>query len=576
MNREFARLLEKAADAYELLKVEWKPRAYRRAARGIENYREDISDIYNEEGKKGLLKIPGVGEGIAGHIEEYIKSGKVRKWEKLFSGLPEVSTELMELKGLGPRKVAILTDRLKIRSMEDLKRAVREEKVRKIPGFGAATEKNIMESILQYRAGHERMLISEALPAAERIVQYLSEKPGVGRVDYTGSLRRMSETIGDIDILASSDEPAAVMEAFTKMPEVKRVLARGATKSSVMLKGGLQVDLRVVPSNVYGAALQYFTGNKDHNVEMRKIAIKRGLKLSEYGLLKGKEVLAGRTEEEVYGKLGLAYIPPEMREDRGEIEAAKAGKMPGLIESGDIRGDLHMHTRYSDGLEGVGEMAREAEKLGYEYIAITDHSPSERIARGVEPERLKEQWAEIDRVAKKSRVRILKGAEVDILPDGSLDYPEEVLKRLDVAVCSIHSGFRMGMKKMTERVTTALENPHLDILAHPTGRMIGKREGYQIDLEAVFEAAAERKKILEIDSQAERLDLNDTHIMKAREYGLRFSISSDAHSSGGLYHMRYGLGQARRGWLGKEDVVNALPLPELLKALGKSTAFLSD
>ena len=565
-NKEFAKLLEKAADALELMKVEWKPRAYRRAARGIENYREEIEDVYKEGGKKGLRDIPGVGDSIAMHIEEYLKTGKVAKWERLFASIPEASIQLMELKGLGPRKAAILTEKLKLRSMEDLRKAVAEGKIRRIPGFGATTEKNIMESIAQYRAGHERMLISEALPVAERIVRYLSEKQ-VERVDFTGSLRRMRETIGDLDILAASGTPEKVMDEFTRMPGVRKVLSKGSTKSSVLLEGGLQVDLRVVPSGVYGAALQYFTGNKDHNVQLRRIAIKRGYKLSEYGLLKGKEAVAGKTEEEVYRELGLSYIPPELREDRGEIEAARAGKIPELVSLDDIKGDLHIHTKYSDGLESVERMAQEAGRLGYEYMAITDHSPSERIARGLDEPRLEKQWAEIERVSKKSGMKILKGAEVDILPDGSLDYPERILEKLQVVVCSVHSGFKMSGRAMTERVIRALESRHLDILAHPSGRMIGKREGYSIDLEAVFEAAADKKKIMEVDSQGERMDLDDIHIMKAKEYGLRFSVASDAHSSGQLPLMRYGIGQARRGWLEKKDVVNAMPFPELKRAL---------
>ncbi|HWR25576.1 MAG TPA: PHP domain-containing protein, partial [Methanosarcina sp.] len=428
---------------------------------------------------------------------------------------------------------------------------------------------------------HSRLALGKALPLAEELISALKSecksrdcKIDPSKIIYTGSLRRLKETIGDIDILAEAEKEEAekVMNAFVSLPDVEQVILKGSTKSSIILREGTAIDLRVVPAESYGAALQYFTGSKEHNIELRNIAIRMGYKLSEYGLYSkesGKQV-AGKSEEEIYNKLGLAYIEPELRESRGEIKAAEKNSLPKLIEAGNLRGDLHMHTNYSEGRESLETMIKAAEALGYEYVAVTDHSHSQRIAKGIEIEKLRAQWKEIDKLSKIFRIKILKGSEVEILRDGSLDYPDEILKDLDIVVGAVHSGFSAPEKKMTERIVTALESSYLDVLAHPSGRLLGKRKEYDVDFEKVFEAAAANGKVLEINSQPSRLDLNDELILQAKSFGLKFCISSDSHTVSDLAFIRYGLGQARRGWLEKEDVVNTYSyrrLKEVFKRL---------
>jgi len=578
-NREIAKLLYETADILEYQQVEWKPRAYRKAAQMIENLGEDIKKIYERKGKAGLNEIPGVGEAIADHIAEYLETGKVEKFEKLEGKTPSGTMKLMEIRGLGAKRMKKLADALGIKTIPDLENAIQAHKIRNLEGFGEKSEENLTKAVEQYKKGHDRISLGKALPLAEEIISALkvrceSSKLDLSKIIYTGSLRRIKETIGDIDILAEAgqEEALKVMNAFVSLPEVEQVVLKGGTKSSIILKEGTSIDLRVVPPESYGAALQYFTGSKEHNIELRNIAIREGYKLSEYGLYlkdSGQHV-AGKSEEEVYNKLGLAYIPPELREDRGEIKAAAENTLPELVEAIDIRGDLHIHTTYSEGQESLYAIVKKAEGLGYEYIAITDHSRSQRIANGMEIETLKAQWKEIDEISKHFRIRILKGSEVEILRDGSLDYPEEILKGLDVVVGAVHSGFSAPEIKMTERIVTALENKCLDILAHPSGRLIGKREGYEVNFEKVFETAAAKRKILEINSQPSRLDLDDELILRAKAFDLKFSISTDSHSTADFASMRYGLGQARRGWLEKEDIVNTYPyfrLNEFFKKL---------
>lgn len=572
-NREIAELLYEAADILEYQQVEWKPRAYRKAAQNIENLGEDVEKIYEREGKKGLTEIPGVGESIADHIAEYLETGKVEKIERLKGKAPSGTVELMEIRGLGAKRMKKLADALGIKTLSDLENAIKAHKIRRLEGFGEKTEENLAKAIEQYEKGHDRINLGKALPLAEEIISALKArcestcKIDLSKIIYTGSLRRLKETIGDIDILAEAgrEEALKVMDAFVSLPEVEQVVLKGSTKSSVILKEGTSIDLRVVPPESYGAALQYFTGSKEHNIELRNVAIREGYKLSEYGLYlkdSGQQV-AGKSEEEIYNKLGLAYMPPELRENRGEIIAAEENALPELVEAGDVRGDLHIHTNYSEGQESLEAMIKRAEALGYEYIAITDHSRSQRIASGMEIETLKAQWKEIDEISKKFKIKILKGCEVEILRDGRLDYPEEVLKELDVVLGAVHSGFSAPERKMTERIVIALENRCLDILAHPSGRLIGKRESYEVNFEKVFEAAAANSKILEINSQPSRLDLDDELILRAKAFDLKFAISTDSHSAADLAFMRYGLGQARRGWLEKEDIVNTYPYSRL-------------
>jgi DNA polymerase (family X) len=572
-NREIAELFYEAADILEYQQVEWKPRAYRKAAQTIENLGEDIEKIYKRKGKAGLIEISGVGNSIAGHIAEYLETGKVKKFEEIKGKAPSGTVELMEIRGLGAKKMKRLADALGIKTLSDLENAIKTHRIRRLEGFGKKSEENLAKAVEQYEKSHDRIALGKALPLAEEIIASLKVgcestcKIDLSKIIYTGSLRRLKETIGDIDILAEAEREEALklMNTFVFLPEVEQVILKGSTKSSVILKEGTSIDLRVVPPKSYGAALQYFTGSKEHNIELRNLAIREGYKLSEYGLfLKDTgEQTAGKSEEEIYEKLGLVYIPPELRENRGEIKAASRNALPKLVEASDIRGDLHVHTNYSEGQESLETMIKKADVRGYEYIAITDHSRSQRIAKGLEIEILKAQWKENERLSKLFKIKILKSSEVEIQNDGSLDYPEEILKELDIVVGAVHSGFSAPERKMTERIITALENPCLDIFAHPSGRLLGKRKAYDVNFEKVFEAASANRTILEINSQPSRLDLNDELILRAKDFGLKFCISTDSHSASDLSSIRYGLGQARRGWLEKEDIVNTYPYTRL-------------
>lgn len=556
------------ATMLEMDEVAWKPRAYRTAAESISALDQDVKDIYEKEGKNGVRSIEGVGYNISDHVIEYLKNGSIKHFDQLRKKYPESLTALANLPSLGPHRVKALLEDLNVRSAEDLAAAVKAHKVQKVPGFGVKLEEDIAEAL---EGGvHARLRLDEALPIAEEIVAYLHANAPMKHLYYAGSLRRSKETAGDIDMIAVSSSPEKAMDAFTQMPMVEKILAKGDTKSSVILSEmHIQVDLRIIPPEAYAAALVYFTGNRDHNIALRNVAIKKGYKLSEYGLFKGssKKPLHLETEEALYKKLGFSYIEPELRENRGELEAAKNGKLPRLVTKTDIKGDLHIHSRFSDGQAPIEHMVKAAEKMGYEYIAVTDHSPSLRIARGLTERRLMQQWEEIDEIAKKSKIKILKGAEVDILSDGTLDYPEKILKKLDIVIGSVHSHFKMDKEDMTARLVKALKNPYLMILGHPTGRLINEREEYDVDWNQVFKAAAENGKILEINAQPERLDLNDEHILTARKLGCSFVVNTDSHSVSNLKLMRYGLGQARRGWLTKKDVLNTKSFKELTKFL---------
>ncbi|ADE36598.1 DNA polymerase/3'-5' exonuclease PolX [Methanohalophilus mahii] len=568
INRDIAKLLYEIADIFEYKEVEWKPRAYRKAARKIGDMREDISGLYSKKGREGLENIPGVGSRIADHIVEYIEAGSVREFEKIRKETPRGASNIIKIRGLGPKKAKKLMDELDIQSIPDLKEAINNQEIRKLEGFGKKTEENLDKAISQYEKSHERMLLPKATDLAEEIISYMEENTTLKKIDYAGSLRRMKETIGDIDILVVASDPEEVMDAFVNFENVDEVESRGKTRSTIILQNGGHIDLRVVPESSYGAALQYFTGSKDHNIELRNLALSKGYKLSEYGLFKedSKKKLEGKKEDRIYGKLGLSFIPPELRENRGELECAK-NTLPSLVELEDIRGDLHVHTSYSDGTDSLNSMIAQADKLGYEYIGITDHSRSRKIAGGLGTDKVKEQWKEIDGLRDDFDIEILKGIEVDILPDGSLDCPDDILEEMDIVVGSIHSGYKSPKKKMTERIITALQNEFLHVLGHPTSRKIGIREAYEVDLDKIFETAAENGKLLEINSQPERLDLNDNLILQAKEYDLKFCISSDSHSSAQLDFMKYGVGQARRGWLTKDDVANTYSLKELKRLI---------
>jgi len=565
-NKEIASLFSRIADALEIKgEMAFKVLAYRRAAAVLEDLGDDIESLA-DEGK--LETVPGIGSGIAAKIEEYLKTGKMKKYEEALSGIPENLLKLLEVRGLGAKTVQLAYKELGVRDLEDLKKAIRDGSLAALPGMGEKRVDGILKGIESYEKAQERIPIYIALTLAEEVIDYLKLAPGIKRISPAGSLRRMRETVGDIDILASGRDGAEIIRYFASHPKVTRVLAAGTTKGSVVFAsdtGERQVDLRIVDDSEFGAALQYFTGSKAHSIKLRGMAKDRGLKISEYGVFRGAKRIAGRDEAEVYAALGLPLFPPEMREDRGEIELALKGKLPEIIDYGDIRGDLHVHSDWSDGhvtLSGLADLAR---REGYSYLAVCDHSQTAQYAGGLTPDRVRRQMKEITELNGKLKgVQLLTGTEVDILADGSLDLPDEILARLDVVVASIHSGFK---KNVTARMLKAMENPYLDIIGHPSGRLISGREGYDVDLEAVLKGALRMGKALELNSYYDRLDLNEHHLKKAQDLGVCLSLGTDTHSSGGLKMMRFGVGIARRAWLKKKDILNCLSLGQLKKKL---------
>ena len=568
-NAEVAAIFNELADLLEIQGAnEFRVRAYRSAARNINSLPHSVSEMVARD--EDLSKLPGIGKDLARKIEEIVRSGKLKKLEEIKTEVPAELLEITHLPGLGPKRTRALYQELGINNVEELQTACEQGKVRKLPGFGEKTESSILADIQrQGRTSKEnRLLLSTADQLQAPLVEYLKGVKGVKQVQVAGSYRRRKETVGDLDILVVCQESSTVMKAFTSYEDVTRVVSQGDTKSSVVLRLGLQVDLRVIPQQSYGAAMHYFTGSKAHNVAVRKIAVKKGLKVSEYGVFKDDELVTGSKEEDIFRQVGLSYIEPELRENRGEIEAAREGKLPKLTKIDDIRGDLHTHTKATDGQMSVEEMARAAMEKGYEYIAITDHSKKVTVARGLDADRLREQIREIDSVNKKlDGITILKGIELDILEDGSLDLPDDVLSELDLVVGAIHYKFNLSQEQQTDRVIRALETTHFNILAHPTGRMINERDPYELDMERIMKAAKENGRILEINAQPDRLDLNDVHCRMAKETGVKVAISTDAHSTEGLDVMRYGVEQARRGWIEKTDVVNTLSLSQLRKLL---------
>lgn len=555
-------------------KVPWKPRAYEKAAETINSLEEDVEDIYKRGGVKALKEIPGVGESIAETIEEYLTTGKVKKLESLEKRTPVNLSELSKVEGLGPQKVKKLYEVLGVTDLKELEKAAKSGKIAPIAGFGKKTEENILRGIGFAKTAGGRFVLGFAMPKIRLLEERLKKVKGVEAVVAAGSARRRKETIGDIDILAIADDPTQIMDAFVGMPEVVNVTAKGGTKASARFYWGLDVDLRVVPKESYGAALLYFTGSKDHNVVLRSLALKKGYTLNEYGLysfkrgIKGKMV-AGRTEEEIYKALGMEYIPPEMRENTGEVELALKHKIPDLVGYGDLQGDLQVQTDWTDGGNSIEEMARAAIKQGLKYIAITDHTKNLAMTGGLDEKRILKQMEEIDKLNRKfaGKIKILKGTECDILKDGSLDLPDEILSKLDVVGVSVHSHFRLPQKEQTARVIRAMENPNADILFHPTDRIIQKREPVDLDMDALINAAKRTKTILEIDAYPDRTDLKDEYIRKCVEAGVKMSIDSDAHQSQHFTFLEYGISQARRGFAEKKDIVNARSCNEMLKML---------
>lgn len=570
-NSEVAKVLYDIADMLELQNVDFKPQAYRKAARSIEELPEEIEQVYSNAKREGLMQIKGVGEGISERLEELLLTGKMKYYTELKKKFPKHISALIEVPGLGPKKIKKLHERLKISSIEELEKAIQKHKVSEIEGFGEKTEEEILKGIELVKAGKKRILLKAALEISEEIISRINATGYAEKTIAAGSLRRMQETIGDIDILAVSANPAKVMEFFTTMKGVKRVLAKGGTKSSILMKDGLQIDLRVVEGKNFGAALQYFTGNIQHNVKLREIAIKKGCKLNEYGIFDGKNSqVAGKTEQEVYKFLGMGYIEPELRTDSGEIEAAMSRNLPKLIEYGTVRGDLHCHTSKTDGYDSLPEMADAAKRQGLDYIAITDHSVSERVASGLKEEEMEKWLMEIREYSRKVKgIRILAGSEVSIKPDGTLDYSDDLLKKMDIVIASVHSRFKSSREEMTRRITKALSNKNVDILGHPTGRLIHQREPYEADMQAVIKAAAENKVLLEINSQPGRMDLKDIHVKQAKYLGAKFVINTDSHSINELRNINLGIAIARRGWLEPKDVVNTRALKELPKFFRK-------
>lgn len=569
LNSRIAKIFYQIAEFYTMQDDKFRPRAYEKAARLIEEMEEDLEDIYKKSGIKGLMEVPGIGRGLAEHIEEYIKTGKIGIFEKLKRGAPIDLLSFEAIEGVGPKMLKVLYEKLGIRNVRDLEKAARTKKVRTLPRFGKKTEENILRSIELSREHRGRFSLGYVSPIVSKIEKDLASSSGVKKVLACGSFRRRKETVGDIDLLAAADDSSAAMEFFCSMPNVEKIIVRGATKSSARLDIGIDADLRVVPERSLGAAEQYFTGNKDHNVELRKIAIKKGWKLNEYGLFdKNNKFLAGRTEKEIYEKLGLDWMPPEMRENRGEIELAQKHQLPKIVEYDEVLSDLQMHTTYSDGAHTIEEMAREAMQLGQKYIAITDHVGHLKIAGAMDIKTIEKQWREIEKTDKAmSGIKILKGCEVDINPDGTIALEDKYLEKFDIVLGAIHSNFKMPKSEMTKRLIRAIENPRVDIIAHPTGRIIFRRAGYEFDFEAICRASAKNKTILEINSYPSRLDLNDVNIKRAVGRGVKLSLGTDAHSKNQLHYLELGTAQARRGWATKKDIVNCMSAEDLLKFL---------
>jgi len=566
-NERISKVLYEMGEILTIKGDRFRSRAFNMAAQRITALTEDIQLIYD---RSELEDIPGVGKGIAAVITEVLERGGSTQLEELRESLPHGVRDLMQLEGVGPRKAMRLNKELGVTSIDELEQAAKEKKVRPLKGFGAKTEENLLRSIREYQLMQGRFLLGAVLPVIDDIIKWMKESPAVLQVEVAGSARRRKETVGDLDVLVASNTPKVVTERFVSMPPIIRIVAKGPTKSTVVLEKNLHVDLRVIEQRNYGAALQYFTGSKEHNVKLRKISVKRGYKLNEYGLYKREsgELVAGESEEGIYRILDMDLMPPELRENRGEIEAAMNKELPMLVEYSDIRGDLHVHTNWSDGNSTVEEMAVRAQMYGWEYLAICDHSKSLGIAGGLDEEDLRKQIVEIELVNRKLEdITVLKGLECDIKADGSLDLPDRSLRDLDFVVASIHSGFKATPEKMTERLVSALHNEYVSTIGHPTGRVLQRRPDYTFDMARIFETASEQGVMMEINAYPDRLDLNDVNCRAAMEKGVTLSIGTDSHSPSHMDFMEMGVSVARRGWLKKEDIINTLSIKDLMKAL---------
>lgn len=566
-NKDVARVLNEIAELLELIEdLPFKSRAYRRAARSIEGLSDSLTDL---AARDELEAIPGVGKAISKKIQELLETGRLQYLEELRKEFSNEFLELIRIPGIGPKTAKKLKEELGVESIDQLRAAIDSHQIRQLPGFGQKSEKALHRSLTQYVQFSKRMFIGEAYSIAQELLVQLRQHPSIQQVEIAGSLRRWKETVGDIDILITSESPISVMNAVTTFPEVDRVLVHGPTKTSVVLKKGIQVDFRVIDPQSFGAALQYFTGSKAHNIALRRLAQQRGWKLSEYGLfdVKTEKVIAGQTEERIYASLGIPWIPPELREDTGEIQAALQNSLPNLIQFEDIRGDFQIHTTWSDGQNTIEEMVQAAKQRNYEYIAITDHSKTDKIAGGMPEDRFLNQIQRVREINKKFEdIHVLAGIEVEILSDGSLDYTDEILAQTDVVVAGLHYGMKGSEETITKRLTQAMENPYVDILGHPTGRIINIRPAYQVNMAQIFEAAKRNRVHLEINC-TQRLDLSDTYARQAKEEGVRLVISTDSHQRDQLDLMQFGIATARRGWIESRDVINAQPFTDLKKLL---------
>lgn len=567
INPQVARLFNEIADLLEIKgENPFRVRAYRRAAQNIDGLAEDLALLPEEK----LLELPGIGKDLAAKIQEYAASEKIEAHDKLAKDLPPGVINILSVPGVGPKTARLLFDRLKIKDIAELETFAKEHRLSTLPGIKGKSEENILKGIAMLKRGTERQPLGKVLPLANELLEQLQNKAPISKLCLAGSLRRWKETIRDIDILAVSRDAGKVMNVFVRLPQVREILMHGPAKSSVTISGGLQVDLRVVEERSFGAALAYFTGSKDHNIKLREHARHAGLKINEYGIfsVSDDKKLGGEREEDVYRLLGMPYIPPELREDTGEIEAAIEGRLPCLVELKDLRGDLHVHSNRSDGGHTFEELVDAARKKGYEYLAITDHTKGLGIARGLNEERIVEELNEIRTLNRRLKgFRLLMGLEVNIKSDYTLDIPDEILKRLDIVVAAIHSGFKQTKEQLTKRLTSALQNPYVSVIAHPTGRLISEREAYEVDMEKVFSIAKKTGKAMELNANPFRLDLKDLHLKRAKELGIPVVISTDAHLTGQFDYMGYGVSTARRGWLEKDDVMNTLGVENLLKWL---------
>ncbi len=565
-NKEVAEIFRKTAQLLEIKGDNpFRIRAYERAAQTIESLTKDIEEL----AKEGRLEnLPGIGADLAGKIKEILKTGTLSLYENLKKEIPPVLLNFLEIPSLGPKKVKAIYEKYGIISLDELEKACLQHKIAKLPGFGLKTEENILKGIKLIKEKTGRRPLGEVLPLAEEVIALIKSRAPLLQIEVAGSIRRRKETVKDIDVLITSTHPLEVMKVVSSLPLVEEVLAFGETKTSVRLKMGMQMDVRVVEPSAWGSALAYFTGSKAHNIRIRELALERGLKINEYGVFRGEERIAGKTEEEVYATLGLPFIPPELREDRGEIEAALQGRLPQLVNYEDIKGDGHVHSKYSDGMASLEEIMAKAEAMGLSWVAVCDHSQGLKVAGGVPVEDLFKKKKRIEELnARSKKVKLVFGAEVDILSDGTLDYPDEVLKEIDFVIAAIHTGFQQTEKQITQRIVSALKHPLVHALSHPTGRVIGEREPYAVNMEEVMKTAKEHGKALEINCYYKRLDLNDIHVKACVEMGIPLIIGTDAHIVDQMEYLRLGVSVARRGWCEKKDLLNTFTYDKFMEWL---------